>query len=168
MKRLLLAITCLPMFLLVAQVQPVMASPNTTLKTQIVAPDCTLDTIDNGSGPTQVITCPPEAVDLIVTPDGSIDIGNVSQPARNPGIRLQSPARAVELTDILDDPNIVSDLLEQKNRQGWDVFPRPYAGMSFVESIGIAFIVVSNALLLAGIIHYRRRIWALFKRKHRK
>lgn len=75
------------------------ALPQPSFKMEIVAPECTVDAVDDGTGPIQVITCPPGTL----PPDGA---GSGGAEPSEAGIvisqRLDSSNDALTLRDLLE------------------------------------------------------------------
>jgi hypothetical protein len=79
------------------------ASPQPTLKMQIMPPECTVDTVDDGMGPVQVITCPPGTIPLEETEESGSIIATPSEASSIISQRLDLPNDTLVLLDLLDE-----------------------------------------------------------------
>lgn len=150
------------------------ASSQPTFKMEIVAPECTFDTIDDGSGPVLVVTCPPGTVN---TPDQ--DQNTESIEASNNIVasqRLYSPADTLSMLQVLESSGMVVDLPEgfDPTFQASDVLPNTEkkveattGGPVFtaavvalvVGAIASAAVVSSFAFTASGL-EVVRRLWS--------
>jgi hypothetical protein len=139
-----------------------------TFNVQIIAPECTLDTIDDGLGPVQVITCPPGTVDP-TPPDpvngssgtGSLGNGGDSQSAANPQVsqRFQSSADTFTLLETLKDLGVTLNLPKNSglpfNKPDVAVIPHPAPDVE--QNVLISTAVVSGAvgavIVLLNVLH---------------
>jgi hypothetical protein len=123
-----------------------------SLKMQIVAPECTLDTINDGLGPVQVITCPVGTID----PDGGTDFGGANSGGsinggNNGGStniqvsrRLQSPADDLVLLELLQNSGMTIEI------PGVDALSLPHSDV-ISKSDNMNSSVVQNSLVLLAV-----------------
>lgn len=155
----------------------VSASPNTSFKLQIAAPECTLDTIDDGFGPVQVITCPPGTIDpgdgttneetIIINEDGARSVGDDTRVSQ----RFNSSIDTLALLEVFRDPDLSLDVLDrigdQQRRTGTDIIPSSGTEeSSFIQSVVIpsivaAVVVASAAYFVTGprLVKYLFRLF---------
>jgi hypothetical protein len=144
------------------------ASSQPTFKVQIVAPECTIDTINDGSGPIQIITCPPGTIDPEPNPTPGEDTpisdsgnGIDTTPASQVSQRIYSPNDTFSLLEILQDPDLSLDVLERIAQQPSatienDIIPAPkdtepnIIESFVVPSVIVTVAVVSGSYLIAG------------------
>lgn len=133
------------------------ASPQPTFKMEIFAPECVLDTIDDGSGPVLVATCPPGTVD---PNPGTGD--NVSNEDESTDIvatqRMTSPADTLAMLEILRSSGMSVELPEgfTPSFQVKDTFsryessrPQILAQDTFSVTVVVATVVAATALVVA-------------------
>jgi hypothetical protein len=115
--------------------QHIAAAPQPAFNVQIVSPECTLDTIDNGSGPTQVITCPPNADSGLAPISDDSPVGNPQSiqlpPAGGDDIGAEQPGQPGE--ENHGKPQLPPSLSV------------PELHVTFVESVILAAAVIAGA-----------------------
>ena len=90
------------------------ASPRPSFTMQIVPPECTIDVIDDGLGPVQVVTCPPP--DPIDEPDEGTEAPPT--PGLEPGADMPSEVPPAQSVRRLYSPSDMVDLLAMFDTQG--------------------------------------------------
>jgi hypothetical protein len=147
------------------------AAPHPSLKMQIVAPECTLDVIDDGLGPIEVITCPPGVIDPDPDPNEGTNGGTGNGTGNNAtdGVgdgevasfqvsqRLQSVGDSLVLLEMLKDSGMTIELpgggtLSPTHS---DVITKSKDDNSTViETSLVSIVVVAAATMIIGTILY--------------